>query len=146
MKAADFNLPDQNGNMHSLKEYAGSWLVLYFYPEDDTTGCTTEACNFRDARDIIGELSGAKVVGISKDTVESHKKFAEKYNLNFTILSDTEHKAMIAYDSWGIMMAKRNTFIINPEGEIVKEYRGVEPSEHAAEIIEDLKLLQATTA
>lgn len=145
MKAADFNLPDQNGNIRSLKDYAGKWLVLYFYPEDDTPGCTTEACNFRDAREVIAELGGAEVVGISKDSVESHKKFADKYSLNFTILGDTEHKTMAAYDSWGIMMAKRNTFIINPKGEIVKEYKGVEPSEHAEEIIEDLKLLQAST-
>lgn len=144
MQAADFNLPDQNGNMRSLKEYAGKWLVLYFYPEDDTSGCTTEACNFRDARGVIAQLSGAEVVGISKDTVESHKQFADKYNLNFTLLSDTEHKAMKAYDSWGVMMAKRNTFIINPAGEIVKEYKGVEPAEHAAEIIKDLKELQAS--
>ncbi len=143
MKAADFNLPDQNGNMHSLKEYAGKWLVLYFYPEDDTSGCTTEACNFRDAREVIGELGGAEVVGISKDTVDSHKQFYDKYNLNFTILSDISHNTMKAYDSWGVMMADRNTFIINPEGEIVKEYKGVEPSEHAGEIIKDLKELQA---
>ena len=91
MKAADFNLPDQNGNIHTLKDYAGKWLVLYLYPEDDTPGCTTEACNFRDAREVIGELGNAEVVGISKDTVESHKKFADKHNLNFTILSDTSH-------------------------------------------------------
>ena len=94
---------------------------------------------------MIGELGNAEVVGISKDTVESHKKFADKHNLNFTILSDTSHEAMKAYDSWGVMMAKRNTFIVNPDGEIVKEYKGVEPSEHAAEIINDLKALQGVT-
>ena len=142
MKAPDFSLPDQNGNMHSLKDYAGKWLVLYFYPEDETSGCTTEACNFRDAREVIASLGGAEVVGISKDPVDSHKKFHEKYSLNFTILSDTSHKTMKAYDSWGVMMANRNTFIINPKGEIVKEYMGVEPSEHAAEIITDLRALQ----
>ena len=142
MKAADFILPDQNGKMHSLKDYTGKWLVLYFYPEDDTSGCTTEACNFRDAREVIAELGGAEVVGISKDTAESHKKFIDKYGLNFTLLSDTKHTTMKAYDSWGIMMAKRNTFIIDPSGEIVKEYRGVDPNEHVAEIIEDLKALQ----
>src|SRR5262245_8789442 len=110
MQAPDFTLPDQNGTMRSLKDYAGKWLVLYFYPEDDTSGCTTEACNFRDARDVIANLSGAKVVGISKDTVESHKKFVDKYHLDFTLLSDTEHKVIEAYDSWGVMMANRNTF------------------------------------
>lgn len=143
MQAADFNLPDQNGNMHKLSDYAGKWLVLYFYPEDDTPGCTTEACNFRDAREVIASLSGAEVVGISKDSVESHKKFVDKYGLNFTLLSDTSHKTIKAYDSWGIMMAKRNTFIISPKGEVAKKYEGVEPSEHAAEILADLKELQA---
>lgn len=145
MKAADFNLPDQNGNMRSLKEYAGSWLVLYFYPEDDTSGCTTEACNFRDAREVIAEQGGAEVIGISKDTVDSHKKFVDTHGLNFTLLSDTSHKTIRAYNSWGVMMAQRNTFIINPSGEIVKEYHGVEPNDHAAAIIADLKVLQSTT-
>lgn len=143
MKAADFNLPDQNGNMHELKDYAGTWLVLYFYPEDDTPGCTTEACNFRDARELIAELGNTEVVGVSKDSVESHKKFVDKYGLNFTLLSDTSHDTLKAYDSWGIMMAKRNTFIIDPKGEIAKKYEGVEPNEHAAEILADLKELQA---
>lgn len=143
MQAPDFNLPDQNGNMHALKDYAGKWLVLYFYPEDDTSGCTTEACNFRDAREAIAELGNAEVVGISKDTADSHQKFAGKYNLNFTILSDTSHEVMKAYDSWGVMMAKRNTFIISPKGEVVKKYDDVEPSEHAAEVIKDLHELQA---
>jgi thioredoxin-dependent peroxiredoxin len=142
MKAPDFTLPDQNGDMHSLKEYAGKWLVLYFYPEDETGGCTTEACNFRDAREAIAELSGAQVVGISKDTVESHKKFADNHELNFTLLSDTSHDVIKAYNSWGVMMANRNTFIINPEGDIVKEYHGVEPNDHVGEIITDLKALQ----
>lgn len=142
MKAPDFTLPDQNGVMHSLKDYAGRWLVLYFYPEDETSGCITEACNFRDVRQVIAEMGDAKVVGISKDSVESHKKFANNHSLNFTILSDTSHNVMKAYDSWGVMMADRNTFIINPEGEIVKEYKGVDPNDHVAEIIRDLKELQ----
>jgi peroxiredoxin Q/BCP len=146
MQAPDFSLPDQNGTTRTLKDYAGKWLVLYFYPEDDTPGCTTEACNFRDAREVIAQLSGAEVVGISRDTVESHKQFVDKYGLNFTLLSDTTHDAMKAYDSWGVMMAKRNTFIINPKGEIVKEYHGVEPATHTAEIIADLKTLQANPA
>jgi len=142
MQAPDFTLPDQDGNMHNLKDYAGQWLVLYFYPEDDTSGCTTEACNFRDAREIIAELGGAQVVGISKDSAESHQKFVSKYGLNFTLLADTSHNVIKAYDSWGALMANRNTFIINPKSEIVKEYRGVEPADHANQIIEDLKKLQ----
>lgn len=143
MQAPDFNLPDQNGNMHSLGDYTGKWLVLYFYPEDDTPGCTTEACNFRDARELIAQLGGAEVVGISQDTVESHKNFADKNGLNFTLLSDTKRHVIKAYDSWGVMMTKRNTFIIDPKGIIVKKYHSVSPSEHAAEIIEDLRVLQA---
>lgn len=145
MQAPDFNLPDQNGNMRKLKDYAGKWLVLYFYPEDDTPGCTTRACNFRDAREVIAELGNAEVVGISKDSVASHKKFADKHGLNFTLLSDESHEVIKAYDSWGMMMANRNTFIINPKGEIVKKYEGVEPAEHAAEIINDLRGLQNTS-
>ncbi len=144
MRAPDFTLPDQNGNMHSLKDYGGKWLVLYFYPEDETSGCTTEACNFRDAREVIAQLGGAQVVGISKDSVDSHQKFATKHQLNFTILSDPKHNVIKAYNAWGVMMANRNTYIIDPTGEIVKEYHGVEPSEHAAEIIKDLQQLQTT--
>lgn len=128
--------------MHSLKDYAGKWLVLYFYPEDDTHGCTTEACNFRDAREIIAELGGAEVVGVSRDTVESHKAFVDKNHLNFTLLSDTKHDVIKAYDSWGVMMAKRNTFVIDPSGEVVKKYEGVEPNEHVTHILNDLKELQ----
>lgn len=144
MRATDFNLPDQNGNIRSLKDFAGKWLVLYFYPEDDTPGCTAEACSFRDARELIAELGNVEVAGISKDSVESHKKFADKHNLSFTLLSDTSHDTIKAYGSWDeeYKMAKRDTFIISPEGEIAKEYRGVDPSTHAAQIIKDLKELQ----
>ncbi|HSX17435.1 MAG TPA: peroxiredoxin [Patescibacteria group bacterium] len=147
MKAPDFSLPDQNGTVHTLKDYAGKWVVLYFYPMDETSGCTTEACSFRDARGIIVELGNAAVIGISKDSVESHKKFAEHHGLNFTILSDPEHKVIEAYGSWKRDLTHplgthRDTFIINPEGEIVKEYRGVDPETHVNEIITALKQLQ----
>lgn len=91
-QAPNFTLPDQNGNNKSLSDYAGKWLVLYFYPKDDTLGCTTEACNFRDERRVIAELGNAEIIGISKDSVASHAKFAEKYNLDFSLLSDPEHK------------------------------------------------------
>jgi thioredoxin-dependent peroxiredoxin len=148
--APDFSLPDQDNTVHSLADYAGKWLVLYFYPKDDTTGCTTEACNFRDARDVIAQLGNAEVVGVSKDSVGSHKKFLEKYHLNFTLLSDPEHKVIAAYDSWkpkrfmghDYIGTQRNTFIINPAGKIVKEYIGVDPKTHAVAIINDLKALQ----
>lgn len=148
--APDFSLPDQTGTMRSLKDYTGQWIVLYFYPKDSTPGCTTEACNFRDARDSIAELGNALVIGVSKDSVKSHAKFAEKHKLNFTLLSDESHEMIEAYGSWGLKKfmgreyegIKRNTYIINPDGMIVKEYEGVNPAKHAAEIINDLQKLQ----
>ena len=148
--APDFNLQDQDGNTKTLKSYAGKWLVLYFYPKDDTPGCTTEACNFRDERDAIADFGNAVVVGISKDSVRSHKKFIEKNHLNFTLLSDPTHGIIEAYDSWKLkkfmgreyLGTERNTFIITPDGLIAKSYRGVNPKTHAAEIIADLQQLQ----
>ncbi len=149
-QAPDFTLQDQDDTTRTLKDYAGKWLVLYFYPKDNTSGCTTEACNFRDERDAIAELGNAEVVGVSKDSVASHKKFAGKYGLSFTLLSDPDHVTIEAYDSWKLkkfmgreyMGTERNTFIISPAGELVKEYQGVDPKSHAAEIIADLKQLQ----
>ena len=149
-QAPDFNLPDQDGKMHSLKNYSGKWLVLYFYPKDSTPGCTTEACNFRDERDAIAEYGNAVVIGISKDTVASHKKFVEKNKLNFTLLSDETHEVIEAYGAWGskkfmgrvFIGVHRNTYIIDPDGNIAKEYIGVNPKNHATEIINDLKALQ----
>jgi peroxiredoxin Q/BCP len=149
--APNFTLNDQNDLPHSLRDYAGKWLVIYFYPKDDTPGCTTEACNFRDSRDSIAALGNATVIGVSKDTVKKHKKFAEKYHLNFMLLSDPEGTVIEAYGAWGekkfmgksYMGILRNTYIINPEGQIAKEYLGVDPAKHAVEIIQDLKTLQA---
>jgi len=149
-QAPNFTLPDQTGTMRSLSDYAGRWVVLYFYPKDGTPGCTTEACNFRDERDAIAKFGNAEVIGISKDSVKSHAKFAEKQSLNFTLLSDEDHKVIEAYGSWGpkkfmgreLLGVHRDTYIINPEGNIVKVYKGVNPKKHAAEIIADLKELQ----
>lgn len=149
-KAPDFSLRDQHDTLHSLGDYRGKWLVLYFYPKDDTSGCTAEACSFRDAREVIAELGHAEVVGVSKDSVASHKKFADKHHLNFTLLSDPEHQVIEAYDSWKLrkfagkeyLGTERNTFIIDPAGNIVKKYEGVDPQEHAAKILQDLKDLQ----
>lgn len=151
MKAPDFSLIDQDGIVHSLKSYAGKWLVLYFYPKDNTSGCTTEACNFRDAREAIADLGNAEVVGISKDSVASHKKFADKHGLSFTLLSDPDHTTIEAYGAWGprkfmgreYLGTHRQTYIINPTGDIVKRYENVDPKKHAAEIIQDLRSLQA---
>ena len=148
MKAPDFNLPDQEGKMHQLSDYSGKWLIIYFYPEDDTSGCTTEACNFRDARQEYVE-KGVEIVGISKDSVASHTKFAKKYSLNFTILSDESMETIKKYGAWGKKHAygkeyqgvHRNTYLINPEGEIVKEYKGVKPEVHNEEVLKDLENL-----
>lgn len=149
--APDFKLPDQNGKLHSLIDYKGKWIVLYFYPKDDTPGCTTEACSFRDARGAIAEYGNAEVIGISKDSVKSHKEFAKKHKLNFTLLSDGTHQVIEAYGAWApkkfmgreFLGINRNTYLIDPLGNIVKEYKGVDPKDHAAQIIKDLKTLQA---
>lgn len=148
MKAPEFTLPDQNGTPHTLASYSGKWLIIYFYPKDSTPGCTKEACNFRDGRDVL-EQAGAAVVGISKDTVASHKKFADKHSLNFTLLSDESTDTIKAYGSWGKkkFMGReyegilRNTYLISPDGEIVKTYEGVNPATHIGEVLKDLKQL-----
>jgi peroxiredoxin Q/BCP len=149
-KAPNFKLLDQDNNFVKLDDYLGKWLVLYFYPKDNTPGCTTEACNFRDEREAISEFGNAEIVGISMDSVKSHKNFADKHKLNFRILSDPEHNVIDLYDSWGpkkfmgkeFLGIKRNTFIIDPKGHIVKEYLGVNPKYHVSQIINDLKSLQ----
>ena len=135
MVAPAFSLQDQEGKIHSLSDYKGKWLILYFYPKDNTPGCTKEACSFRDSSREFSKM-GVKIVGISKDGVSSHKKFAEKYHLNFPLLSDPEHKTIEAFGAWG-----RSTFLISPKGEIVKEYKNVNPIVHSSEILEDLEKL-----
>lgn len=148
MKASDFSLPDQNDKTHTLSDYKGKWLVVYFYPKDDTPGCTKEACNFRDRGEEFAK-KGVTIIGISKDSVASHKKFADKYHLNFPILSDPEHVVIEKYGVWGKkkFMGReydgifRNTYLINPKGEIVKEYKGVNPLTHAQKILQDLDQL-----
>ena len=150
--APNFSLPDEMGKIHTLDEFSGQWLVLYFYPKDNTPGCTTEACTFRDERDAIAEFGNAEVVGISKDSVRSHKKFVDAHHLNFTLLSDTQHTTIETYGSWvpkkfmgrEYIGTNRDTFIISPDGLIAKEYRGVDPKTHAAQLIADLKQLQAS--
>lgn len=152
MQAPDFTLPDQNDKLHSLSDYAGKWVVLYFYPKDDTPGCTTEACAFRDGRDMLAEL-GAEVVGISKDTPRSHAKFVEHHGLNFTLLSDRSTDVIKAYGSWRpktmfgreYMGVNRDTFLISPEGEIVKKYEGVDPAAHFQEVYQDLKKISGSS-
>lgn len=148
-KAKDFSLQDQDGKVHSLSDYLGKWVILYFYPKDDTPGCTKEACNFRDSFQEITKLN-AVILGVSKDSVKAHKKFAEKFNLNFPILSDESKETIIAFDAWGEkkFMGRtydgiiRMTYLINPEGKIAKVYPKVNTITHAAKIIADLKHLK----
>jgi peroxiredoxin Q/BCP len=148
MLAKDFELPDQNGKIHKLSDYKGKWIVLYFYPKDDTPGCTKEACNFRDSINKFKKL-GVVILGVSKDSVTSHKKFADKYHLNFTILSNEDKSVIKKYKSWGIkkFMGRefegtiRNTYLINPKGEIVKFYEKVNPLSNAQQILKDLSSL-----
>jgi peroxiredoxin Q/BCP len=143
--APAFELPDQDGVLHSLKEYQGKWLLLYFYPKDDTSGCTTEACNFRDGFANYKER-GITIVGVSVDPVKSHKKFAEKYQLPFTLLADEEKKTVEDYGVWveksmygkSYMGIARTTFLIDPKGVIAKVYEKVKPEEHHTQILADL--------
>ncbi|HEY8886716.1 MAG TPA: peroxiredoxin [Candidatus Microsaccharimonas sp.] len=145
-EALDFTLPDIAGKTHTLGEYKGKWIVLYFYPKDDTPGCTTEACSLRDARDTLAEM-GAEIIGISKDDANSHEKFKAKYSLNFTLLTDTEGSVIEAYGAWGKKMygregILRKTFIIDPSGQVVKVYGRVTPMGHGEQVIDELKRLQ----
>lgn len=145
-QAPDFTLPNESGESHTLSEYAGKWVVLYFYPKDETPGCTVEACSMRDARDDLAAL-GAEIIGISKDDATSHEKFKAKHSLNFTLLTDKDHSVMDSYGAWGKKQfgtegTLRKTFIIDPEGQVVKEYGRVTPMGHGEKVIADLKLLQ----
>jgi len=142
--APDFDIPDQHGVFHTLKEYRGKWLVLYFYPKDDTPGCTTEAKNFTTDYKAIEKL-GAVIVGASLDDIKSHKEFAEKYSIPFTLLADKDE---IMANAYGVVKnvpfmhyAKRQTFIINPKGNIAKFYEDVMASSHSQQVISDLKEL-----
>lgn len=144
--APDFNLLDISGKNIILDDFSGKWLVLYFYPKDDTPGCTIEACSLRDVRDDLTEL-GAVVIGISRDDAKSHDLFKTKYNLNFNLLSDPDHKVMDSYGAWGKKAfgqegVLRKTFIINPEGRVVKIFDKVTPLGHGKTIVNNLKILQ----
>ncbi len=143
--APEFSLSDQDGNTRSLADYCGRWIVLYFYPKDDTPGCTTEACAFRDEHEAIAQTTDTVVIGISTDSVESHKQFADKYHLTFTLLSDPDHVTIKAYDSWDPVKigTQRNTFIIDPQGRIAKSYVRVNPDTHVQEVLKDLPKLMS---
>lgn len=143
--APDFTLSDQKAQSQTLSKMRGKWLVLYFYPKDETPGCVAEACSFRD--NIIAIKAKNTVVwGVSVDNNESHEKFAENHQLPFTLLADPDGKVAQKYGSLRNLIvfkiAKRHSFIIDPQGRLVKIYRHVNPKTHVAEILEDLKILQ----
>lgn len=139
--APGFELPDQTGKIHTLEDYAGKWVVLYFYPKDNTPGCTTQSCEFRD-NIFAFKRENAQIIGVSFDDVDSKKAFAEEYNLPFPLLADTEGKLIDAYNVRGSFMgmkiAKRETFLISPEGKIAKHYEKVDPETHSEEVLADL--------
>ena len=144
-KAPAFELPDQNGKVHKLSDYTGRVVLLYFYPKDDTPGCTKEACGIRDQWADF-KKTGVIVLGVSTDTAKSHKKFAEKYDLPFPLLSDESKELVKAYGVWGpkkfmgreFLGTKRWSFLIGPDGMIVKIYENVKPAEHTAEVLADV--------
>lgn len=145
--APEFALPDQSGRTVRLADFRGKWVVLYFYPKDDTPGCTAEACAFRD--DIAAlTLLGAQVVGVSLDDTASHAAFAKKYSLPFPLLADTDAKASASYGAVTNLVvarfARRYTLLIDPQGRIAKAYLDVDTSRHSAEIIADLKRLTSS--
>jgi peroxiredoxin Q/BCP len=144
--APDFTLPSDGGGEVSLSDYRGKKVVLYFYPKDNTPGCTTEACNFRDDYSEI-VAAGAAVLGVSPDPVKSHDKFKAKFQLPFALLSDTDHQVAETYGAWGEkkMYGKtyegilRSTFIIDEEGRIIKVFPKVKPKNHSQEVLEVLQ-------
>lgn len=148
MKAIFFSLQDQDGNIRKLSDFAGKWLILYFYPKDDTPGCTKEACNFSARANTLQNMN-AVVAGISKDSVNAHKKFIDKYHLNVILLSDPDLKTIKDYNAWGkkkfmgreFSGTLRITYLINPEGTIVKKFENVNPTIHAEEVMNELQTL-----
>ncbi len=143
--APAFKLQDQNNETRQLSDYNGKWVVIYFYPKDDTPGCTTEACHFRDDIYKIRALN-AEIIGVSIDDSSSHAKFSDKYGLPFPLLADTDGTVAKSYGClWSlgpVKIAKRNTFIIGPDGNLAQIYRKVGPAEHSIQIINDLVKLQ----
>ncbi len=147
--APDFRLQDQNGEWHTLAQHRGQWVALYFYPKDDTPGCTKQACAFRDNVFAFDEL-GATILGISLDDVESHEQFAEKYSLPFSILADVEGTTAERYgvlnDFMGMKLAKRESFLIDPEGRVVRHYEKVDPEKNSEQVLADLRKLRSAAA
>lgn len=146
MKAPDFTLPASNGENVTLSQFRGKYIVLYFYPKDMTPGCTTEACEFRDQYEVFTEL-GAVVIGISPDSIERHKKFIEKHRLPFLLLADEKQDVAKLYNVWKLkknfgkeyMGIERSTFLIDPDGQIIREWRKVKVNGHVEEVLNALK-------
>ncbi len=146
--APNFKLPDEHGEPHELKEFLGKPVVLYFYPKDDTPGCTTEACNFRDDYSAY-EGAGVTIIGVSPDTSKSHSRFKEKYNLPFHLLADDGHMVSEIYGVWGLkkqlgreyMGVKRTTFLIDRSGIVAKVFENVKPADHSQEVLAALEAL-----
>ncbi|MBR2546233.1 MAG: thioredoxin-dependent thiol peroxidase [Erysipelotrichaceae bacterium] len=146
IKAPDFTLPDQDGVLHSLSDYLGKKVVLYFYPKDNTSGCTKQACNFMELMPHFSE-NNAVVLGVSKDSVASHKKFQEKFNLNFTLLADTEKEVIKLYDVWQeknmygkiTMGVVRTTYLIDENGIITKAFGKVKAAENPADMLKEVQ-------
>lgn len=139
IQAPDFSLPDQTGVLHKLSDYLGCFVLLYFYPKDDTPGCTKEACIIRDHYPDF-EANNIKVLGISADSETSHKKFSDKYKLPFTLLSDPKKEIIKKYEAIGTIGTKRISYLIDPQGVIIKTYSKVDPAIHGPQIIKDVSL------
>ncbi len=137
--APEINAPDQNGIEHKLEDYRGKWVLLYFYPRDNTPGCTIEACTLRDNYPNFKKID-AVILGVSTDSVTSHDKFVQKFNLPFTLLADENKKIVKDYDAGGLF--RRISYLIDPEGKIAKAYDKVKPAEHAEEVLHDLAILR----
>lgn len=148
-KAPDFKLQDQEGKVHKLSDYLGKKVLVYFYPRDNTPGCTKEACGIRDNFPAFEKLS-AKVLGISTDTTQSHKKFRDKFNLPFTLLANPDKKVVKLYGVWKVkkFMGRqyfgtvRTSFLIDKEGQIIKIYKNVKPPAHAKEVLSDMSTVE----
>jgi thioredoxin-dependent peroxiredoxin len=148
-QAPEFTLADETGSRRSLSDYRGKPVVLYFYPKDDTPGCTKEACNFRDDYSAYDE-AGVTILGVSPDSPKSHKKFKEKFDLPFTLLADEDHQVCLAYEAWGpkTFMGRtydgvlRTTYLIGPDGKIIHAFENVKPPEHSQEVLEALAAIK----
>jgi thioredoxin-dependent peroxiredoxin len=142
--APDFTLRDETGTERTLSEFRGSYVLLYFYPKDNTPGCTQEACMIRDAYDEYATL-GITVIGVSADSPESHARFKEQHGLPFVLLSDTEKKVIATYGAKGALFTRRISYLIDPTGKVVRSYVNVDPAKHAGEVLGDIKeIIQAS--